>query len=192
MMAVEIRFTQAARKHRIGRASVRYVMATTTPAAVTTGQGNPGWRYVGPDERGRELEIIAAGSAASRARTRTCWLSTSCPQAFGEVVPMPEPQPPRITPDTPIGPDVDLDRDDVRLADGTRLTQEVADRIVAQARRGGRPSLSGEAAVSPQIAFRVSPAVRDKAAAAAAAEHKTISDLAREALERYLAERPGA
>jgi cell pole-organizing protein PopZ len=104
---------------------------------------------------------------------------------------MPEPQPPRITPDTPIGPDVDLDREDIRLADGTRLTQEVADRIVTQARRGGRPSLSGEAAASPQIAFRVSPAVRDKAAAVASAEHKTISDLAREALERYLAERPG-
>jgi hypothetical protein len=38
----------------------------------------------------------------------------------------------------------------------------------------------------------VSPAIRDKAAAVASAEHKTISDLAREALERYLAERPGA
>jgi hypothetical protein len=58
-MVVEIRFTQAARKHRIGRASVRYVMATTTPAGMITGQGNPGWRYVGPDERGRELEIVA-------------------------------------------------------------------------------------------------------------------------------------
>jgi hypothetical protein len=58
-MEVEIRFTQAARKHRIGRASVRYVMATTTLAGIITEQGNPGWRYVGPDERGRELEIVA-------------------------------------------------------------------------------------------------------------------------------------
>jgi predicted DNA-binding protein len=87
---------------------------------------------------------------------------------------------------------VDLDREDIRLADGTRLTQEAADRIVTQARRGGRPSLSGETSASPQIAFRVSPAVRDKAAAVASAEHKTISGLAREALERYLAEHPGA
>jgi len=55
---VEIRFTQASRKHRVGRSSVRYVMARTTPAGTTTSQGNPGWRYVGPDERGRELEII--------------------------------------------------------------------------------------------------------------------------------------
>ncbi|MGH3277015.1 MAG: hypothetical protein ACRDNZ_22145 [Streptosporangiaceae bacterium] len=102
-------------------------------------------------------------------------------------------QPPRTTPDTPIGPDVDLDRDDIRLADGTRLTQQVAEQIAEQVRRApGRPSLSGEAAVSPQIAFRVSPAVRDRAAAVASAEHKTVSDLARDALEQYLAERPGA
>lgn len=56
---VEIRFTQAARKHRIGRASARYVMASTTPTATTTGQGNDAWQYIGPDERGRELEVIA-------------------------------------------------------------------------------------------------------------------------------------
>ncbi len=37
---------------------MRYVMARTAPAGTTT-QGNLGWRYVGPDERGRELEIIA-------------------------------------------------------------------------------------------------------------------------------------
>ena len=52
--------------------------------------------------------------------------------------------PPSVTDDTPIGPDVDLKRDDVRLKDGTRLTDEVADEIVDQLRRSaGRPSLSG-------------------------------------------------
>ena len=56
---VAIRFTQAARKHRIGRASARHVMATTTPTATTTEQGNDAWQYLGPDERGRELEVIA-------------------------------------------------------------------------------------------------------------------------------------
>jgi hypothetical protein len=34
-------------------------MAHTSPVDTTTEQGNPGWRYVGADERGRELEIIA-------------------------------------------------------------------------------------------------------------------------------------
>lgn len=65
---MEIRFTQAARKHRIGRASVRHVMATTTPAGVITEQGNPGWRYTGPDERGRELEIIAVEITAQQGK----------------------------------------------------------------------------------------------------------------------------
>ena len=40
---------------------------------------------------------------------------------------MPERTPPRITTDTPIGPDVDVDREDIQLADGTRLTEEIAD-----------------------------------------------------------------
>ena len=56
---LEIRFTQAARKHRIGRASVRHVMATVTPAGTVTAQGNLAWVYTGDDERGRELEVIA-------------------------------------------------------------------------------------------------------------------------------------
>jgi predicted HicB family RNase H-like nuclease len=95
----------------------------------------------------------------------------------------------RVTSDTPIGPDVDLDRDDIRLADGSRLTQDVADSVVEHARRvAGRPSLSGNAEASPQIAFRVAADVRDRAAKVAAREGKTISQLAREALEERVAE----
>jgi hypothetical protein len=56
---VEIRFTKAARRHRVGRSSVRYVMAHTQPAPVTTAQGNAAWHYLGTDDRNRELEIIA-------------------------------------------------------------------------------------------------------------------------------------
>ena len=104
---------------------------------------------------------------------------------------MTERTPPPITSSTPIGPDVDLDRDDVRLADGTRLTEQKAADIVDEVRRrGGRPSLTGRAAVSPRIAFRVDPRVRDSAAQIADREGKTISQLAREALEaRVAAER---
>jgi len=56
---VLVRFAQAARKHRVGRGSARYVMGRTTPTGVVTEQGNPAWRYVGRDERERELEIVA-------------------------------------------------------------------------------------------------------------------------------------
>lgn len=54
-----IRFTQSARRHRIGRASARQVLATTDPTPVSTSSGAIAWLYIGPDERGRELEIIA-------------------------------------------------------------------------------------------------------------------------------------
>ncbi len=97
---------------------------------------------------------------------------------------MPNPNPPHITDNTSIGRDVDLEVDDVRLQDGTRLTDEVVDVIVEEARRtSGRPSLSGQAAASPKISFRVAPSVRDRAAEVAAKEGKTVSELAREALE---------
>lgn len=56
---MELRFTQSARRHRIGRRSVRFVLAHTIPTGTTTAQGSPAWRWVGADERGRELEVVA-------------------------------------------------------------------------------------------------------------------------------------
>ncbi|RBY95488.1 hypothetical protein DQ237_13170 [Blastococcus sp. TF02-8] len=35
------------------------MLATTNPTPVTTSSGASAWLYVGPDERDRELEIIA-------------------------------------------------------------------------------------------------------------------------------------
>jgi hypothetical protein len=91
---------------------------------------------------------------------------------------------PKITEDTPIGPDVDLDRENIRLPDGTRLTNELAQQIADDVRsRGGRPSLTGAASASPRVSFRLTPEVRDQAEQIAAHEGKTISQLAREALE---------
>jgi len=59
MDPLEIRFTKAARKHRVGRASVRNAMASTAPTRTITDWGNIAWLFVGLDERNRELEIIA-------------------------------------------------------------------------------------------------------------------------------------
>ena len=93
----------------------------------------------------------------------------------------------QLSNDAANGSDIDLERDEYRLADGTRLTPAVAEAIVEEVRRvGGRPSLSGNAAKSPQIAFRVAAAVRERAARVAADEGKTVSQLAREALEARL------
>ena len=57
---VEIRFTQSARKHRIGKARALYVIENYQPMEVhdpKTGEQN--LRWIGIDDRGLELEIIA-------------------------------------------------------------------------------------------------------------------------------------
>lgn len=91
--------------------------------------------------------------------------------------------------------DVDLDREDLRLKDGRRLTPELAEQLaregVAEARRrnlipGGK-SLSGEGRHSPKVQFRVPESLREAAEARAAAEGVSLSALAREALKHYLA-----
>lgn len=91
--------------------------------------------------------------------------------------------------------DIDLDEVDVRLPDGTRLTEELAEQLareaVAEARLRnlipGRKSLSGDGSHSPRVQFRVPDALREAAEARAAAEGVSLSALAREALEHYLA-----
>lgn len=98
----------------------------------------------------------------------------------------------RITPSTTIDPtDVDLDQAGYTLADGTPLTESVANRIAdeladeARRRRGGRPSLSGSGS-SPQVAFRITPELRARADELATKEGRPVSAIARQALEEYL------
>ena len=101
-----------------------------------------------------------------------------------------------------IGPDaviedVDLDEEDVRLRDGTRLTEQRAGQLAREAlaeirRRNlvpGRKSLSGGSVHSPRVQFRVPEEIRQPAAQRAAAEGKRLSAPAREAVARYLAAR---
>lgn len=55
-----IRFTRGSRKHRVGRKSAYHVIAMTV-ATITTepDTGDTTLSWVGKDERGRELEIVA-------------------------------------------------------------------------------------------------------------------------------------
>lgn len=100
---------------------------------------------------------------------------------------MTERKPPRVTTETPIGPDVDLDAEDIRLADGTRLTPEVAEQIVEDVRRvTGRPSMTGPGRHSPEVSARVPADLRDAAKRRARAEGKSLSRIIRDALELYL------
>lgn len=157
-----------------------HAVSTTAPDRPGLGSLDVGPHH--PDERGRQLEVVAVGVQGDQDPEPVLLVIHVMPH----LLPMTKRNPPTITTDTPIGPDVDLDREDVRLADGTRLTPVVAEAIVEAARRGGRPSLSGRAAHSPQIAFRVPAEVRDRASQVAADEGKTVSQLAREALDARL------
>jgi hypothetical protein len=56
----EIRFTQSARKHRIGKARALYVIENYQPMEVHDPKtGDQNLRWIGIDDRGLELDIIA-------------------------------------------------------------------------------------------------------------------------------------
>lgn len=74
----------------------------------------------------------------------------------------------------------EFEQDDAALARGR----------VAFPRKAGRPSLTGQAVTSPQVTFRVTPALRARAEKVAAERGTTVSRLARQALEQLL--QPGA
>lgn len=88
------------------------------------------------------------------------------------------------------GGDIDLDIEDVRLADGTRLTEDgaqaLADEVLRSVSRG-RPSLTGPGERSPQLRVSVPVELHQRLSTRAKNEHRSVSELTREALERYLA-----
>jgi hypothetical protein len=76
------------------------------------------------------------------------------------------------------------------------ISPRVADALAAEAERGydlskarrrrvGRPSLAGRGA-SPRVSFRTTPELYRAAKQRAAKERRTVSDLAREAVARYI------
>ena len=105
---------------------------------------------------------------------------------------MPERQPPQVSDDSPIGPDVDLERDDIRLADGTRLTPDIAAGIAEDVRRAaGRPSLAGPGSALPAgFGPRARRTCGTRRNSRRGARAKSVSQLIRELLERYLSGSP--
>lgn len=86
-------------------------------------------------------------------------------------------------------------------ASGAAVSEDDAERLAAEfeqddaaidrgrvtfPRKAGRPSLTGRSAVSPQVTFRVTPELRAQAEKMATEHGTTVSNLAREALERLL------
>jgi hypothetical protein len=88
-----------------------------------------------------------------------------------------------------VGPDVDLEAEEIRDRQGRRVTDEYAERAAAEAlriARPGRPALGTVGQHSPRVSFRVPEQVRRQAERRAAAEGRSVSEIARDALERYL------
>lgn len=103
----------------------------------------------------------------------------------------PQEKPPIVRLDTPIGPDVDLAKEDVRLRGGRRLTPGLARAIARDTRRAtGRPSLSGVSARSPHLTLRVPDDLLAQVKAHAKASGKTVSQTARDALEQLVKTAP--
>jgi hypothetical protein len=79
---------------------------------------------------------------------------------------------------------------------GAKITPQIADELAAEAERGydlsqailrpvGRPSL-GPSGTSPRLTFRVSPDTFAAAKRRAEEEGRSVSDVARDAVERFL------
>lgn len=59
-----MKFTKSTRKHKVGHASVLFVMGSVDPAVGTRPTGEAEYRWTG--ERGRELDIIAIEAVDDR------------------------------------------------------------------------------------------------------------------------------
>jgi hypothetical protein len=87
-----------------------------------------------------------------------------------------------------IGSDVDLDTEEIYLADGHRLTEQLAEGMAqrALARHRGRPSVTGERARTPSLTVRVPKETRSALEELARAQGKRLADVSREALNEYV------
>ncbi|HEY1711522.1 MAG TPA: ribbon-helix-helix protein, CopG family [Solirubrobacteraceae bacterium] len=82
-----------------------------------------------------------------------------------------------------------------RAKSGVEITEEIAERLADEAEAGyeltdakrvGRRSLSGASGSSPRVNFRMTAELQARAQERAEREGKTVSEIAREALERYV------
>lgn len=87
----------------------------------------------------------------------------------------------------PIGPDVDLAKEEIYTADGRRLTEKLAREIAEDAvsRHRGRPSVTGGQVRTPSLTVRVPASTRRSLEKIAEAQGRRLADVSREALEEY-------
>lgn len=88
---------------------------------------------------------------------------------------------------------VGADGSPIDESDARRMAKEfeiddaaLVDAQITVSRRVGRPSLTASGGPSPQVTFRLSPSMRDRAERVAHARGTTVSALARQALEELV------
>lgn len=91
-----------------------------------------------------------------------------------------------------IGPDINLEEEVILDSKGRRVDQSYVELAMQEveeelAKRAGRPSLTGTSAHSPHVSFRITPELKARAEEAARERGTTVSKLAREAFEAFLA-----
>lgn len=91
------------------------------------------------------------------------------------------------------GPDVDLAIEEVTLANGQRLTNELAAEIAERAlkQRRGRPSVSAGTEHTPNLTLRVPAQTRAALEAIATSRGRRLADIGREALDEYIQRHAG-
>ncbi len=62
-LGMRVSFAQSARRHRVGTAHVHTVMRSTVGTPTTTSGGEPAVEWIGTDDRGVEVHIIALPQA---------------------------------------------------------------------------------------------------------------------------------
>jgi hypothetical protein len=112
---MEIRFAQSARKHRIGKARVVYVVGNYSYEVLESEETNKiQYLWIATDDRGLELEII--GVVVDQYVLITHVMPTSLRRKEKQWRL-------KVKRKIVVGPDVDLDTEVVLLPDGTRLTE---------------------------------------------------------------------
>lgn len=96
----------------------------------------------------------------------------------------------------PIGPDVDLNTEEVYLENGQRLTNELAEQIAEDAmahhyRTRGRPSITGEPKHTPRVTLRVPEQTRHALQEIASRQGRRLADVGRDAFEEYISRHSG-
>lgn len=204
---MDIQWAKSAAKHRISRARSKHVVETAyaiirEPAHEDSPLEDDRIVFLGPDPNGVMLEVVAVEiedglliihAMKMRSQYRAFLRGSKMPESTSSRSNRSSRRTSRGTQET--RPGRRTSRPIAVAKAGTPITEELAGRLAREAeagydlsrgRRVGRKSLGGGSGRSPRLNVRTPVDLYEKALAKATREGKTVSQLAREALEKYV------